>query len=687
MSQINESAIKTPGVFVNEIPSFAPSIAQVATAIPAFIGYTQMAVDANGNPVTNQAVRISSLIEYVKYFGKGYEDLQAVVTLNKSDNSIKSVSVQSVFAALPAVGGTYTASAAYQMFNSIQMFFANGGADCYIISIGSYFYKGFTPSVGVSSAAAPALKDFISAGSILCFEVLRKEDEPTLIVIPDAVMLPQNDFNTVMTTALKQCGDLQDRFAIIDVLNGDQDRTFNSTDVITVFRTGIGGSNLNYGAAYYPWLSTSLPVNFSFGNIQVLQYDSTVTPATTTYEPLSSLFPTNALITQITNAIADQTTTLKFINDSTKFRSAVPAVNTYADLVTAVTAMENNITNFVALGTTPFKDKAAAIQNGLTVQSIFDGYVTPNAQQTPLENLMSQLKSIADNYAIPPNGAITLSGPFTALIASYTLVNNAAIYGTPVPTTDQAAIDFIRPIFTAAFNGTVTMVSDFLKNVSNLINGLELQIIATVPTYANIKNAALNQGIVVPPSGAIAGIYATVDGSRGVWKAPANLSLNSVIAPVVKINNDLQEDLNIDTNAGKSINAIRAFTGKGILVWGARTLDGNSNDFKYISVRRFYIMVEESARKAANAFVFEPNDGNTWVKIRAMIENYLTNLWRLGALAGSKPEQAFYVKVGLGQTMTFDDILNGRMIVEIGMAPVRPAEFIILRFSQIQQQS
>jgi phage tail sheath protein FI len=99
-------------------------------------------------------------------------------------------------------------------------------------------------------------------------------------------------------------------------------------------------------------------------------------------------------------------------------------------------------------------------------------------------------------------------------------------------------------------------------------------------------------------------------------------------------------------------------------------------------------MVEESSRKAANVFVFEPNDGNTWVRVRAMIENYLTNLWRLGALAGSKPEQAFYVKVGLGQN---DDIrryiLNGRMIVEIGMAPVRPAEFIILRFSQIQQQA
>jgi len=193
--------------------------------------------------------------------------------------------------------------------------------------------------------------------------------------------------------------------------------------------------------------------------------------------------------------------------------------------------------------------------------------------------------------------------------------------------------------------------------------------------------------VVLPPSPAVAGVYASVDAVRGVWKAPANIGVQDVIAPTLQISDDQQGDMNIDAISGKSVNAIRSFTGKGVLVWGARTLDGNSNDFKYISVRRLFIMVEESARKAASVFVFEPNDGNTWVKVRAMIENFLTNLWRLGALAGSKPEQAFYVKVGLGQTMTFDDILNGRLIVEIGMAPVRPAEFIILRFSQIQQQA
>jgi hypothetical protein len=129
------------------------------------------------------------------------------------------------------------------------------------------------------------------------------------------------------------------------------------------------------------------------------------------------------------------------------------------------------------------------------------------------------------------------------------------------------------------------------------------------------------------------------------------------------------------------VNAIRSFTGKGILVWGARTLAGNDNEWRYVSVRRFFNMVEESVKKASGQYVFEPNDANTWAKVRAMIENFLLLQWRAGALQGSKPEQAFYVNVGLGTTMTALDILEGRMIVEIGMAVVRPAEFIILRFS------
>ncbi len=221
-----------------------------------------------------------------------------------------------------------------------------------------------------------------------------------------------------------------------------------------------------------------------------------------------------------------------------------------------------------------------------------------------------------------------------------------------------------------------TTPAEEARSLYHLANGL----------YHEIKDTIAAMPIVLPASPAVAGVYAKVDSTRGVWKAPANVSLNAVRRPKVVVDNDSQDNLNVHTT-GKSVNAIRSFFGKGILVWGARTLAGNDNEWKYVSVRRFFNMVEESVKKASEPFVFEPNDANTWVKVRAMIENFLILQWRAGALAGAKPEHAFYVKVGLGQTMTALDILEGRMIVEIGMAVVRPAEFIILRFSHKVQES
>lgn len=203
--------------------------------------------------------------------------------------------------------------------------------------------------------------------------------------------------------------------------------------------------------------------------------------------------------------------------------------------------------------------------------------------------------------------------------------------------------------------------------------------------YNQIKKEISQQRITLPPSSAMAGIYARVDGQRGVWKSPANESVSSCVEPTQKITHEVQQDLNLHSS-GKSINAIRSFTGKGIIVWGARTLAGNDNEWKYISVRRFFNMVEESVEKATSQFVFEPNDANTWVKVRAMIENFLILQWRAGALAGAKPDQAFYVRVGLGETMTAQDVLNGFMKVELGMAVVRPAEFIIIKFSHKMQE-
>jgi phage tail sheath protein FI len=193
--------------------------------------------------------------------------------------------------------------------------------------------------------------------------------------------------------------------------------------------------------------------------------------------------------------------------------------------------------------------------------------------------------------------------------------------------------------------------------------------------------------VILPPSPAIAGIYARVDSQRGVWKAPANEPVLNVVGPLIELSNKQQENLNIDSVSGESINAIRTFPGYGTLVWGARTLKGNDAEWRYVNVRRFMMVVEESLKKSLQWAVFEPNTASTWVRVKGLIENYLFDKWRQGALAGVKPEDAFYVKIGLGQTMTPQDVLNGIMNVEIGLAVARPAEFIVLKFIQVLQKS
>lgn len=489
MSQINESAIKTPGVYVTEIPSFPPSIPQVATAIPVFIGYTELDTDTKGKSWHLIPKRLTSMLEYQQVFGGAPLEKNFTATIvEKHDDSgnLVSANVSVAFTGTPPARSTK-----YLMFYALQMYFMNGGGPCYVVSVNTY-------ATGGGTVANGDLQNGLDA--------IEAEDEPTLIVFPDGQGVGSAaNYYTLQNNALALCAKLQDRFALIDVY----DNSGNTDDNSKAFRgdptpaDGIGNNNLNYGAAYYPNLITT--VSYA--------YDEADVPLTVSVAP----------------------------------------GNTGAAVIAS----------------------------------------------TKMDDLFAENKVV----------------------------------------------------------------------------------------YNQVKNAIAEQGVELAPSAVIAGVMAAVDATRGVWKAPANVSLTGVRALTDTITDESQENLNIDPTSGKSINAIRAFTGKGILVWGARTLDGNSNDFRYISVRRFFIMVEESTKKATMQFVFEPNDANTWVRVRAMIENYLTNLWRLGALAGPKPEQAFYVKVGLGQTMTFDDVLNGKMIVEIGMAPVRPAEFIILRFSQIQQQA
>ncbi|HET7792856.1 MAG TPA: phage tail sheath subtilisin-like domain-containing protein, partial [Rhizobacter sp.] len=211
--------------------------------------------------------------------------------------------------------------------------------------------------------------------------------------------------------------------------------------------------------------------------------------------------------------------------------------------------------------------------------------------------------------------------------------------------------------------------------------------LGAMSTLFNTVMAELKNRInLLPPSAAMAGVYTMVDNSRGVWKAPANVSLNGVVSPAVNLSSEEQEDLNVTTQ-GKSINAIRTFIGEGVLVWGARTLDGNSLDWRYINVRRTMIMLEESCRLASKAMVFEPNVSNTWVTLKSMISNFLTGIWKRGGLAGAVPDDAFSVHVGLGDTMTPEDILEGILRVTVLVAISRPAEFIEITFQQQMQKS
>jgi phage tail sheath protein FI len=425
---------KTPGVYVEEISTLPPSVAEVATAIPAFIGYT-----AKGKPETVEIAEISTLLEFELRFGK------APATAFTADAN--------------GVIGRYDAQPEFLLWYAINLYFKNGGGRCYVVSVDNQ-----------SNALSKAR---FEAG----LTELEREDEPTLIVMPEIVALAQADFDDLNKQALAQCAKLADRFAILDVKDGD---TASS-------RTGYGADNLAYGAAYHPYLNTSL------------------------------------------THLYDETTV-----------------------------------------------KVGAGDDAPTLASL-------KASNTSLYNAVK--KNLAD------------------------------------------------------------------------------------------------QRVTLPPSAAIAGVFARVDRERGVWKAPANVGLASVIGPTTQITHAQQEALNVDANTGKSINAIRAFAGRGTLVWGARTLAGNDNEWRYVPVRRLFIMIEESAKKSSAFAVFEPNDATTWLKVKGMIESYLYGLWEQGALQGAKAEDAYYVNVGLGKTMSSQDVLEGRMNIEIGIAAVRPAEFIILRFS------
>ncbi|OHX64961.1 phage tail sheath family protein [Flammeovirga pacifica] len=206
------------------------------------------------------------------------------------------------------------------------------------------------------------------------------------------------------------------------------------------------------------------------------------------------------------------------------------------------------------------------------------------------------------------------------------------------------------------------------------------------PLYNKLLEELARTSNIQPTAGSIAGMMSRVDDARGVWKAPANEGLVGVSDVTFKMNNQDQEDLNVNL-FGKSINAIRNFKGEGVLVWGARTLDGNSQDWKYVNVRRTMIFLEQSIKNAIKRFVFEPNTALTWLSVKSSIETFLTEVWRAGGVVGAIEGQAFQVNVGLGSTMSPQDVLEGKMKISVKVAVSRPAEFIVITFEQKVQES
>lgn len=566
----------TPGVSVEEITKLPYSIALIDTAIPVFIGYTdQIPEGYDINDVNNKKLKISSLLEYEDKFGKA--KLESIQLKDTKDKGVTVVAPEVQFL----------------MYYSLQMYFANGGGPCYIVSVGTY------ASAGVELSSLINGLDKV--------DTLKAIKDPILIVFPDAVSLVEADFYELYNYTIGKL-ETKKRFAILDTYEG------NST-TIGNFRAGV--SSTNHAAAYFPHLKTIL--NYSFDE------DKIITHAGLQEEGQES-----------NDLYAGEIAAIKVLRDLASVEISNESVNGFvlADLLSQAIAITEEIYE-----TADSKDalKEAINDSKDVVDAIYGG--------------------IIDDFKIP----------------------------------EDLKVD--TPIFRGEFDGLIDAIRLSIDKVGNA-NGLTLKNLQASDSllYNQIKEAIRSLQVVLPPSSAIAGVYGRVDSIRGVWKAPANVSLSYVTEPTEKVSENEQSDLNIH-NSGKSINAVRTFTGKGNLIWGARTLDGKDkkadgkdNEWKYIHVRRYYDMIQQSISKALERFIDEPNTSHTWLRAKTMLENFLNQQWMEGALAGSTPKEAYEVKVYGTEDPVTHNITNP-MNVEIKIALVRPAEFIILNFSHKLQES
>jgi phage tail sheath protein FI len=255
---------------------------------------------------------------------------------------------------------------------------------------------------------------------------------------------------------------------------------------------------------------------------------------------------------------------------------------------------------------------------------------------------------------------------------------------------DEVSICMVPNVWSATVRSALITHCELLKDRFAIVDpqdGLSIEGIRAAREPIDTKYAAIyypwllvrdplsRRNVGVAPSGHMAGIYARTDVERGVHKAPANVVVRGIAELAQDVTKREQDMLN-----PRGINALRSFPNLGMRVWGARTLTSDQS-WKYINVRRLFIFVEESIDEGTQWVVFEPNDEPLWARVRQSVSNFLLSVWRSGALAGATPDEAFYVVCDM-TTMTQDDLDNGRLICEIGIAPVFPAEFVIFRIQQ-----
>ncbi|MFA6040432.1 MAG: phage tail sheath C-terminal domain-containing protein [Methylophilus sp.] len=659
---------KTPGVYVEEIPKFPPSIAAVETAIPAFIGYTEKAT-SNGASLNLVPVAIESIAEYEAMFG-GAASQDVTVYLNNDNNYVKAEAASALF-----------------LYDSLRMFYANGGGRCYIVSVGLY---------GSAVDIATIEKGLLA---------IESEDEPTILVMPDAVSIASDGVYDIQQKALIQSNKLMDRVTLCDLVRKTDYAGFDNE--VKNFRNKVGINYLKYGAAYGPWINANLPRQIWRKNLSLKREGSNANIAIeslTADAQILSLIADTKLSEAAETAMKASVTSIagsnKVLDD--KLQSALDgyrlmtaastetqlknALQEFTNLTTAVMSAINSIKTTSYPVATQFKI-IDSIASYLANPSLKDSIKSLAAHNIKIKVKSTNIILIATGANFDNSAKLLGYVDGAALLADVTLPNVSAAYDALDDADHKGRADLARDAAYVAAVNAINMFNSIQSSVVAFEKNLNESLYAVFGKFKELVSKGAEALNILPPSGAIAGVYAAVDRDRGVWKAPANVSLNAVIGPAVKVSHEQQAAYNIDVDAGKSINIIRTFPGKGTLVWGARTLAGNDNEWRYINVRRLFNFVEESIKKATEQFVFEPNDANTWVRLQAMVENFLTTLWRQGALQGVKPEHAFYVAVGLGKTMTPLDILEGRLIVEVGLAAVRPAEFIILKFSHKMVES